>query len=125
MIKFELLRDKGILVVQPSAPLQAEDFRSLAAAVDPYIAEHGHLAGLLIEAPSFPGWDSFGALVQHLRFVRDHHRDVRRVAAVTDSGFLKIMPRIAEHFAHPEIKVFDGAGKARALAWLEGKNPEA
>ena len=34
MLTFELLRDKGILVVQPSAPLQAEDFRSLAATVD-------------------------------------------------------------------------------------------
>ena len=74
------------------------------------------MAGLLIEAPSFPGWDSFGALVQHFRFVRDHHRSIKRVAAVTDSGFLKVMPRIAEHFAHPEIRVFDGAEKARALA---------
>ena len=124
MLTFELLRDKGILVVQPSAPLQAEDFRSLTATVDPYITERGQLAGLLIEAPSFPGWDSFGALVQHLRFVRDHHRSIKRVAAVTDSGFLKVMPRIAEHFAHPEIRVFDGAEKARALAWLEGKDPE-
>ena len=62
MLTFELLRDKAILVVQPSAPLQAEDFRSLTATVDPYITERGKLAGLLIEAPSFPGWDSFGAL---------------------------------------------------------------
>ena len=62
MLTFELLRDKGNLVVQPSAPLQAEDFQSLTATVDPYITERGQLAGLLIEAPSFPGWDSFGAL---------------------------------------------------------------
>mgnify|MGYP003394717427 CR=1 FL=1 len=122
MLTSELLRDKGILVVQPGAPLQAEDFRSLAATVDPYITERGQLAGLLLEAPSFPGWDSFGALVEHLRFVRDHHRNITRVAAVTDSGFLKVMPRIAEHFAHPEIKVFGGAEKARALDWLEGKD---
>ena len=80
------------------------------------------MIGLSIEAPSFPGWDSFGALVEHLRFVRDHHRSIKRVAAVTDSGFLKVMPKIAEHFAHPEIKVFDGAEKARALGWLEGKD---
>ena len=94
----------------------------MAATVDPYITERGQLDGLLIEAPSFPGWDSFGALVEHLRFVRDHHRNIERVAAVTDSGFLKVMPRIAEHFAHPEIKVFDSAEKARALDWLEGKD---
>jgi hypothetical protein len=122
MLTFELLRDKGILVVRPGAPLRAEDFQSLAATVDPYVTERGRLAGLLIDAPSFPGWDNFGALVEHLRFVRDHHRKITRVAAVTDSGFLKVMPRIAEHFAHPEIKVFGGAEKARALDWLEGKD---
>ena len=56
-----------------------------------------------------------------MRFVRDHHRSIKRVAAVTDSGFLKAMPKIAEHFAHPEIKVFDDAERARAFGWLEGK----
>ena len=89
--------------------------------MDPCITERGQLAGLLIDAPSSPGWDSYGALVEHLRFVRDHHRNIKRVAVVTDSGFLKMMPKIAEHFAHPEIKVFDGAESARALGWLEGK----
>ena len=36
-----------------------------------------------------------------------------------------MMPKIAEHFAHPEIKVFDGAESARALGWLEGKGLQA
>jgi hypothetical protein len=71
-----------------------------------------------VDAPSFPGWDSLGALIQHLKFVRDHHRKIDRVAAVTDNGFLKIVPRIAEHFAHPEIRVFASAERAQALAWL-------
>ena len=31
------------------------------------------------------------------------------------------MPKIAEHFAHPEIKMFDDAERARAFGWLEGK----
>lgn len=119
MIGFELLRDKGILIVRPSGPLAAGDFRELAATVDPYIAERGKLGGLLIEAPSFPGWDSFAGLIEHFRFVRDHHRDIERVAAVTDDDFLKIAPRIAAHFAHPEIRVFPGSEKGQALAWLE------
>jgi hypothetical protein len=80
------------------------------------------LSGLLIEAPSFPGWEDFAALIEHFRFVRDHHKKIHRVAAVTDNSFLKVAPRIAAHFAHPEIKVFGGAEKARALAWLAGGN---
>jgi hypothetical protein len=119
MIKFELLKDAGVLIVAPQGALSADDFREIARVVDPYITERGRLVGLLIEAKSFPGWDSFAALIGHLRFVRDHHRSIDRVAAVTDSAFLKIAPKIAEHFAHPEIRVFASNEKAIALTWLQ------
>lgn len=118
MIDFELIADSGVLVVKPSAPLSATDFERLASTVDPYIARNGKLVGLLIDAPSVPGWDGFAGLVHHVRFVRDHHRNIERVAAVTDNAFLKIAPKIAEHFAHPEIRVFPGTEKAGALRWL-------
>ena len=76
------------------------------------------LTGLLIDAPSFPGWQSFAALIEHVRFVRDHHRKIDRVAAVTDSPILAIAPKIAEHLAHPEFKVFRSGERSKALAWL-------
>jgi len=119
MIRFELLKDAGVLVVEPREALSADDFQAIARTIDPWIAEHGKLTGLLIDAPSFPGWDSFGALIQHLKFVRDHHRRIDRVAAVTDNAFLQIAPRIAAHLAHPEIRVFAGDDRAQALAWLQ------
>ena len=119
MIHFELMRDRNILVIIPDGPLQKADFEQLAKEVDPFIASNGELAGLMIYAKSFPGWDSFGAFVSHLKFVADHHRRIKRIAAVTDSGFLKIMPRIAEHFVQAKIKHFDFAEKDQALAWLE------
>jgi hypothetical protein len=40
----------------------------------------------MIHAESFPGWESFGAFVSHLKFVGDHHRQIERIAAVTNSG---------------------------------------
>ena len=74
MISFELLSDKGILVVRPHGALEVGDFHALAQTVDPYIADKGPLSGLMIDAPSFPGWESFAALIEHLKFVRrDHH----------------------------------------------------
>ena len=125
MIRFELLKDIGVLLVEPRDALSAEDFREIAREIDPYILENGKLAGLLIDAKSFPGWDSFGALIQHMKFVRDHHRNIDRVAAVTDSAFLKIVPRIADHFAHPEIRVFASEEKKEALDWLQSDgNPQ-
>lgn len=54
MIRFELLKDAGVLVVQPQSTLSADDFRQIARIVDPYIGENGKLTGLLIEASAFP-----------------------------------------------------------------------
>jgi hypothetical protein len=119
MIKFELLRDHHILLIAPDGPLESADFERLAKEVDPFIAANGRLVGVMIHAKSFPGWESFGALVSHLKFVADHHRQIERIAAVTDSGFLKIVPRIASHFVQANIRHFDFGEKDRALAWLE------
>jgi SpoIIAA-like len=92
-IEFKLLRDAGVLIVAPKQALTAEDFRAISRTVDPYISENGKRTGLLIEARSFPGWDSWDALTEHISFVRDHHRKIERVAVVTDSTILTIAPQ--------------------------------
>jgi len=119
MIHYELMRDQSILVITPDGPLQKADFEQLAKEVDPFIASNGSLTGLMICAKSFPGWDGFGALVAHLKFVADHHRVIKRIAAVTDSGFLKIVPNIANHFVQAKIRHFTSNEKDQALAWLK------
>lgn len=119
MIQVELLRDKGILIITPQGALAADDFRKVASVADPYIAEKSRLAGLMVRAPSFPGWDNFAALIEHMKFVRDHHRKIERVAAVTDSGFIKVARAVATHLAQPDIRLFGADEEARALAWLE------
>jgi hypothetical protein len=120
MLRHELLADPGILILRPEGALRAEDFAALGAAVDPYIEQHGGLKGLMIEAPSFPGWENFAGLVSHLRFVRDHHRLIRRIAVVSDSTLLAFAPKLASHFVSAEVRAFDGAERAAALAWIEG-----
>jgi hypothetical protein len=119
MIQYELLREQGILILRPQTALQADDFAALARVVDPYLEQHGDLRGLLIDAPSFPGWDDFSALLSHLRFVRDHHRRIKRIAVVSDSTFLSVAPKIASHFVSAQLRTFDAADRAAALAWLQ------
>jgi len=119
MIHYELLRERGVLTLKPEGALRAEDFVALAGTVDPYIEQHGELNGLMIEAGSFPGWKDFAALVSHLRFVRDHHRRIRRIAVVSDSKLLALAPKLASHFVSAEVRTFDVADRAAALAWLE------
>ena len=100
MITFELSEDCGVLIIEPEGALSADDFRNISRVVDPYIEEKGKAdRAVVIEAPSFPGWDSFGALVEHMKFVKGHHKKIDRVAAVTDSENISIAPKIAEHFA--------------------------
>jgi hypothetical protein len=119
MIRFELLKDAGVLVIEPQSALSGEDFREISRAIDPYIRDKGKPTGLLIEARAFPGWDSFGALLEHFKFVYHHHRNIDRVAAVTDSAFFKIAPTTAQHFAHPDIRVFASGERVKALEWLQ------
>jgi hypothetical protein len=120
MLQHELLRDRGILILKPEGPLKAEDFTALAGTIDPYIEQNGKLNGLMIEAPSFPGWDSFAALLSHLRFVRDHHRQIQRIAVVSDSLLLVALPRIASHFVGAQVRTFDADARTVALTWIEG-----
>ena len=119
MIEFELLKDKGVLIVSPKGPLSAADFERIAAEADPYIEENGALGGLMIRAEAFPGWEDFGALLTHFRFVRDHHQRIERVAAVTGDGFLSIMPAIVDHFVKAEVRHFGTEEKDAAMRWLE------
>ena len=107
MIHHELLRERGVLTLKPEGALRADDFVALADVVDPYIEQHGALNGLMIEVRSFPGWEDFGALLSHLRFVRDHHRRIRRIAVVSDSKLLAIAPKLASHFVSAQVRAFD------------------
>lgn len=80
MINAQLLREEGLLIVSPVHKLEATDFDRLRLLVDPYIEAHGEIKGLLIDAESFPGWEDFSGLLEHLRFVRDYQQRIRQVA---------------------------------------------
>jgi len=118
MIKSELLKDKGVLIVSPVGPLAASDFEHLAQEIDPYIEQNGRLHGLMVHAKFFPGWADFAAFLSHLKFVKGHQSKIEKVAAVSDGGFLRIIPNVASHFVKAEIKHFNFDDKDKALEWL-------
>ena len=118
MIEHTLDTTNAILYVRPKSALEKEDFARLAKAVDPFIEKSGALAGLIIEAPGFPGWDSLGALAAHLRFVRDHHKRIRKVGLVTDSAIGNVAERLASHFVAAQIRHFPAADLEAAREWV-------
>jgi hypothetical protein len=122
VVECELLRAEGILILRPRDRLEASDFEKVAQEVDPYVEANGKLHGILLDAEAFPGWKDFAALVAHLRFVRDHHRKVEKVAVVSDSSFLTVAPRIATHFVRADLRHFPQSQREAAAAWLRGEN---
>lgn len=118
MIEHDLDTEHSILHVRPKSALTPDDFARLASVVDPHIESAGDLAGIIIETPSFPGWEGMGAMASHIRFVRDHHRHVRKVAVVTDSALGKVAEHLASHFVSAEIKRFPAGEIEAARQWI-------
>jgi hypothetical protein len=107
-------------VVEVTEPLRAQDFEALTATADTWLATHDVLPGVVLHARAFPGWENIGGLLRHVRFVRDHHRDVRRVALAVDGSIAEFAPRIAEHFVRAELRHFDHDDIDDAVAWAAG-----
>ena len=118
MIKHQFLTDEGILIISPVSSLQSRDFDTLSHIIDPYIAEHGALNGLIIYTQSFPGWQNFTSMLAHVKFVRDHHAKIQKVAAVADEGIVSVLPAIASHFVKAEVKHFDHDDLDNAIEWV-------
>jgi len=118
MIEHDLDKANSILLVRPESALDKDDFVELAKVVDPVIEANGDLAGLILDAPSFPGWDSFGAMVTHFRFVRDHQKHVKKIAVVTDSHLGDVAEHLTSHFVSAQIRHFPAGEVDQARKWI-------
>ena len=118
MLAYDLDTAHSILSLKPQAAFAADDFARIAATVDPHIEATGGLAGVLIEAPEFPGWENFGALAAHFRLVRDHHRHIGKVAVVSDSPLVKVLEGLAAHFVAAEVRRFPAGEAESAKQWI-------
>ena len=118
MIEYRLDKADSILYVRPKSKLEEGDFVQLAKAVDSHIEERGSLAGLIIEVTSFPGWESLGAMAGHFRFVRNHHKQIKKIGVVTDSPLGNVAEHLASQFVAAEIKHFPAGELETAKQWI-------
>ncbi|HWO14130.1 MAG TPA: STAS/SEC14 domain-containing protein [Polyangiaceae bacterium] len=117
-LQFRLDRETGVLLVEPHGELEAADFDRLRAEVDPHLEQEGKLEGVVVIAEHFPGWDDLSAFGSHLRFVREHHRKVRRVALVTNDWLAWAVPRFARLFTNAEVRTFALEQRDQANRWV-------
>jgi hypothetical protein len=119
MLEVKIDDTTGIAILSPDAALSREDFEYAARRVDDYVEASGPLKGLIINTRNFPGWKSFGSLLSHLRFVREHHKDVARVAMVTDSTIGELAEKVADHFVAAEVRHFAFDDFKDAEQWVQ------
>jgi hypothetical protein len=122
-MRHRLLGDQGVILVELTGPLRANDFDALAVTADAWIEAYGCLQGIVVHARAFPGWENWAALCRHVQFVREHHRYVHRVALAADGMVASLLPRIGRHLVRAEVKRFDCAGVDAAIVWATGPGP--
>ncbi len=120
MLDLSVDAQRSIVYLRPKQMLKKEDFEVLAKAVDPHIEATGSLNGIILELAQFPGWESLGAMAAHFRFVREHHKKVKKIAIVTDAKIGEIAPKLASHFVSAEIKHFPAGHVKDAERWIAG-----
>ena len=116
MIKITL--QKHFCLIEPQGRLTKEDFKTISSQVDPIIENEGKLDGLVIKTREFPGWETFSDIVEHFRFVKDHHQVIKKVALVTDAKVAELFPAVVGHFVKAEVKHFDFDEYEEAVEWI-------
>lgn len=118
MISYDLDKNEGVLTVRPEGKLEAQDFQTLSKVVDPFIEERGKLNGIIIVTERFPGWEDFNGMIEHMKFVRNHHRNIAKVAIVTDSKVADVAESLGRHFVKASVKHFSFKEIESARRWM-------
>jgi hypothetical protein len=120
-VTHRVLPESGVIVIELTEPLRPifrhprRDGRLLAG-------DARRVPGVVLHARAFPGWENIGGLLRHVRFVRDHHRTVRRVVLATDTKLADLLPRLTEHFVQAELRHFGYDELDGAIAWAAGRH---
>lgn len=106
-----------VLIIDADSPLATADIDALASTLDSWLAQHAELRGLVVHAPAVPGWQNMAGLTSHVKFVRQHHRRIRRLAIAMDGPAAQFAPKLAGHLVHPEIRHFSYHELDAARSW--------
>jgi hypothetical protein len=115
-IEFSELSGGKIVEVKLSGKLHKEDYQHFVPAVEKAIAANGKIR-VLMEMLDFHGWD-LPALWQDIKFDRQHHHDIERIAMVGDKKWEAGMAAFCKPFTGATIRYFDVKDAAAAKQWI-------
>ena len=118
MIETEAMSPCALKIV-PSEKLTEADFQGLALRVDPLIKKCGRVR-LLVDVSGFSGWESYAAFQAHASFIKNHQRNVERIAVIVGHDWQNWVVDVARMFLHPEARAFHESREEEAQRWLVG-----
>jgi len=120
----KLIESEGRIVgFRAVGKITKEDYRRLSEEVAAVVDREGAL-GLLIDLERFEG-ESPRAWAADLKFGKDFHREIARMAIVGDRSWERLLAAAADPFYARESRYFHTADREAAWAWLrEGVGAE-
>ncbi len=119
MVKIEFSESRHVAIVTPERDLTVDDIQTISKTIDAHINTHDIVPNLVLCATHLPHWDSFSAMKQHFKLVRDHHKLIRKVAVVSDDFAMKALPYLMDHFVKAKVRHFSGSRMQAAIDWAE------
>lgn len=119
-VALELDESTGIAHVRLTGKLDSVEFDRITPLIDAFVERHGRIR-ICLDMHEFDGWDSLGALRDHLVFIFKHKRFVSRIAFVGDRRFLRAAAAVVGSLGHAEIQSFATDHAEQANTWLEKK----
>jgi hypothetical protein len=109
---------EGVIGFEASGKIAAEDYRDVVLPALERAAEAGDVRFLIVMR-SFDGM-SGGALWEDLKVGFQHLRSWKRIALVTDIGWMKQATDLFGWMTPGETRTFPLAERAEAIAWVAG-----
>ena len=122
---FDIQTDEknNLIIATPTGALSRADFEGLGKTVNDYINRKDRAPGLVLVAEGLPHWKDAAALFAHLELVREHHKVIAKVALVSDSTALSIMPALVDHFVDAKVRHFPQSQLEQAKEWAALVDP--
>ena len=119
MIGFSI-DDGNIVHATPHGKISETDIRDTAGPqIDRLLRDKGHLSGVLVDAREFEGWEDFSAFAAHVKFIKDHHDKVDKIAVINGGENHDFLKRIFSLVPHIEFRFFAGDEEQTAEQWLQ------
>lgn len=125
MIETSIDRENNLIIATARDTLSEADFENLSGTINDYINSTDRAPGIVLNAEGLPHWKNAAALFAHLKLVRDHQNVLPKVALVSDSTALSVMPSLVDHFVKAKVRHFAQEDMSKAVEWAETVDDDA